>query len=138
MQYKIPVQIENEDPIFLWLSLKKIIIIMVSFWIATSLYKGLVPVFWKKISLIPAWIIWGFWFFIAVFKYSEMTFVSFILSLLRLNINWKQRSWNKGVDSFEPIEIGYLKNIDSKIEKKVNIETKLEKLKKLEEKINKI
>jgi hypothetical protein len=29
MQYKIPVQIENEDPIMLWLSLRQLMIIMV-------------------------------------------------------------------------------------------------------------
>jgi hypothetical protein len=41
MQYKIPVQIENEDPILLGLSLRQLAIIMVFFGIAYSIYTSL-------------------------------------------------------------------------------------------------
>jgi len=43
MQYKIPVQIENEDPIFLGLSLRQLIIIMIAFSIAYGIFTGLAP-----------------------------------------------------------------------------------------------
>jgi hypothetical protein len=32
MQYKIPVQIENEDPIVLWLSIRQLAIIFIWWW----------------------------------------------------------------------------------------------------------
>lgn len=41
MQYKIPVQIENEDKIFLNLSLRQIMILMIGFSVAYTLFKSL-------------------------------------------------------------------------------------------------
>ncbi len=41
MQYKIPVQIENEDPILLGLSLRQLTIIMISWAIAYQTFKSL-------------------------------------------------------------------------------------------------
>jgi hypothetical protein len=34
-----------------------------------------------------------------------MTFVPFILALLRFNINYKERSWQAKTDSFSPLDI---------------------------------
>ena len=81
VQYKIPVQIENEDPIFLWLSLKQLVII----------------------------IIWIFTLIVALFKHSEMTFVPFLLNLIRQIINSEPKKWVKWVDSFQPIDIFFYK-----------------------------
>jgi hypothetical protein len=43
MQYKIPVQIENEDPIVLGLSLRQLAILMIGGGIAYSIFTGLAP-----------------------------------------------------------------------------------------------
>jgi len=59
MQYKIPVQIENEDPILLWLSGRQLAIIMIWGWIWYSIFQSLAPVLWNTVALFPAWIILG-------------------------------------------------------------------------------
>ena len=137
MQYKIPVQIENEDPIFLWLWLKQLAVIMVGWGIAFQVFDSL-KWMWKEIAAIPALLIFGLTVLIAVFKHSEMTFIPFILAILRRFFNWTQRKWVKWVDSFEPMHIGYIKSSSDKKKSNINFESKLDKLQNLEDKINKI
>lgn len=108
MQYKIPVQIENEDTIFLWLSLRQLLIIVIYFWIWYVIYSSLLPRVWDTAALVPWIAIWLIWIFIALFKASEMTFVPFMLSLLRFNINAKTRYFWKWVDSYSPFEVWYV------------------------------
>ena len=67
-----------------------------------------------------------------------MTFFPFILSLIRFNINLKERQFVKGIDSFQPIEIGYLKSQSAKAEKDIDFESKIDKIKKLEKELDKI
>ena len=137
MQYKIPVQIENEDPIFLGLWLKQLAVIMIWWGIAFQVFDSLKGA-WKEIAAIPALLILGLTILIAVFKHSEMSFIPFVLAIIRRNINWTQRKWVKWVDSFQPMDIGYVKNFANKKEAKISFEYKLDKLQNLEEKINKI
>lgn len=137
MQYKIPVQIENEDPILLGLWLKQLAVIMIWGWIAFSVFDSLKWI-WNEIAAIPAVMIFWVTVLIAIFKHSEMTFIPFILSILRTSINWKERRWIKWVDSFQPIDIGYVTNSSSKKDSKITFESKFEKLQNLEDKINKI
>jgi len=138
MQYKIPVQIENEDPILLGLWLKQLAILMIWWWIAFTLFDNLQNTVWKEIAAIPSVIIFLISILIAVFKHSEMTFVPFFLSILRLSINPKERRWDKWVDSFQPIDIGFVKK-SWKIEKwKIDFESKFDKLQNLEDKISKL
>lgn len=138
MQYKIPVQIENEDPIVLWLSLKQLIIIMVGWWLAYLIFNSLSPNVWPEIALIPAWIVLIIALFVALFKQYEMTFVPFILALLRFNINYKDRRWQSKVDSFPPIDIWIIVWKEKKEDSNVDFKDKMEKIKTLEENINKI
>ena len=138
MQYKIPAQIENEDPIILWLSLRQIIIIMVFLWIAYTIYQSLYPYFWTEIALVPTILFWAIWVIIAIFKYSEMTFVPFVLAFIRNKINLNSRKWIKWVDSYSPLDIWYIVNDTNKIENKVDINEKLNKMKEIDEKIDKI
>lgn len=137
MQYKIPVQIENEDPILLWLSLRQLAIIMIWWWIAYQVFKSLEANLWTEIALVPSLIIATIAFLVAVFKSYEMTFVPFILSFLRLNINSKERKWIAWVDSFDCLKIWYIK-LDEKKEEKVDFSDKLDKINSLEEKLSKI
>lgn len=138
MQYKIPVQIENEDPIFLWMSLRQLTILMIGWWIWYSIFKSLAPQLWPEIALIPAILITWFAFAIAKFKIAEMTFVQFILSFIRMKVNYETRVWIKWVDSFQPLDIWYVTKIDSKSQEKIDFQSKIDKISQLEEKINKI
>jgi len=138
MQYKIPVQIENEDPIFLGLSLKQLIIFMIGWAIAYLVFKWLAPNVWNAVALIPTIIILIFTWVIVLFKMSEMTFIPFILNTIRLNTNSDPKIWSKWVDSFEPIEIWYVTRWEEKKKKEIDTSGKIEKIEALKDKLNKI
>ena len=138
MQYKIPVQIENEDPIMLWLSLRQLMIIMVWFWIAYGTFKKLEVSLWAEIGLIPTIIIIIFTLVVALFKNSEMTFVPFVLSFIRYKLNLNQSIWKQWVDSFEPMDIWYVPQNEAVKKDNIDFQTKMDKIKEMEEKIKKI
>lgn len=138
MQYKIPVQIENEDPIILWLSLRQLAIIMVFFAIAYGVFKNLAQRVDPVIAALPSIVIATVGFTIAVFKHSWMTFVPFLLALLRKSINPSERIWMNTVDSFQPIDIGYVSISNEKKEEKVDFNNKIDKIKELDERLKKI
>ena len=125
MQYKIPIQIENEDPIFWNLSLRQLAIIGIGFWIAYSTFWSLQKTVWSEVAMIPAVIIWMLAILIAIFKSSEMTFVPFFLTLLRYNINLKERIWKNWVDSYPIFDIWFV--IWDVTDKKMNIDTSKKK-----------
>jgi len=54
MQYKIPVQIENEDPIVLGLSIRQLAICIIFFMIAYSLFTSLEQSVGTEVALIPS------------------------------------------------------------------------------------
>lgn len=138
MQYKIPVQVENEDPIILWLSLKQLSIIMWWFGIAYWIFKSLEPKAWAEIAAIPSLIVVAITLFIALFKQYEMTFLPFILAILRFNINFKERNWKSWVDSFSPLDIWIIVDNNNKQEEQIDLKTRSEKIKSLEDNLNKI
>jgi hypothetical protein len=138
MQYKIPVQIENEDPIFLGLSLRQLTIIMIGFWIAYTIFQSLAPNTGWEIALIPSWFIAGITVAIAVFKYNEMTFIPFILSAIRLSIFPKMRKWENGTDSFQPIDVWFLSQEWLKKTDDVDMQKKIDTMSELQEKLKNI
>jgi PrgI family protein len=138
MQYKIPVQIENEDPILLGLSLRQLTIIMIGGGIGYSLFQSLNGRVDTIIAATPAVLITLIAFIIAVFKHSEMTFVPFVLAILRQSINYKERVWVNTVDSFQPIDIGYTTNIIEVKEEQVDFTSKKDKIREMKEKLSKI
>lgn len=138
MQYKIPVQIENEDPIMLWLSLRQLMIIMSGFWIAYWIFKRLEASVWGEIALVPTIIIVIITLVVALFKSSEMTFVPFVLSFIRYKLNLTERKWNAWIDSYEPMDIWYVPQSDVQKKDNVDLQTKMDKIKEMEEKIKKI
>lgn len=139
MQYKIPVQIENEDPIMFWLSLRQLVIIMAWFWLAFGIFKSLAKQSWPEIAFIPSFIIFAIFLLIALFKHYEMTFVSFIFAFIRLKSNNKQgRIWMKWVDSYQPIDIWYVLIETDKVEKSIDFKVKIDKINELSDKIDKI
>ncbi len=138
MQYKIPVQIENADKIIFNLSIKQLSIIMIWWGIAYAYFKWMEPNVWTEIAAIPAIIIIVLAIIVAVFKNHEMTFIPFILSLIRLHVNSKSRYWMNTVDSFQPIDVGYVKSNDIKIEEKIDFKSKMDKINEINEKLKKI
>lgn len=139
MQYKIPVQIENEDPIVMGLSLRQLTIIMISFWIAYWVFNSLQESLWVEIAAVPALAIWWLWVLIATFKQYEMTFVPFVLSLLRFNINFRERYWKSWIDSFNALDIWVIVSNTWKDEKnKIDLRDKMEQINTLEDKLSKI
>ena len=111
MQYKIPVQIENEDSIFLGLSLRQIIIFMLGGGFAYMIFKSLETGVGPEVASIPAILILIITAFVALFRNSEMTFLPFMLNMLRLNLNTNVRVWSKGTDSFSNIQVGYVSSL---------------------------
>ena len=138
MQYKIPVQIENEDPIVFWLSLRQLIIIMVWWGFWYSLFTSLQPNVWTELAAIVWIAVFLISVLIAIFKYAEMTFVPFVLAFIRFKINLEERKWIKWIDSFQPIDIWYLTSNDSKKEETIDFSNKIDKIKELDERLNKI
>jgi len=113
MQYKIPVQVENEDKIFLNLSIRQLIILMIGLSIAYSIFKSLEKNVGWWIALFPAWVVAFITAVIALFKNSEMTFFPFILNLIRLQLNAWERVWWKWTDSYNKIELWYVPPTDT-------------------------
>lgn len=138
MQYKIPVQIENEDPIVFWLSLRQIIIIIIWWWLWYSLFTSLEPNVWVEMAAIPWVIVFVIAIIIAVFKYAEMTFTNFVLSFIRFKINYEERRWIKWIDNFQPIDVWYQVSNWSIKEEKIYFNDKIDKIKEMENKLNKI
>jgi len=121
MQYKIPIQIENEDTIIFDLSLRQMGIIIVWVILAFGLFnkfQGTIP---NTPLFIVCVVIIGIFFIVAKFRTHEMTFLPFILNLARYKINGnggngQGRVWIRGVDSYSPLEIGYVQS-DTYVEK---------------------
>ena len=138
MQYKIPVQIENEDPIFLGLSLRQLAILMVGWAIAYLIFTSLAPNMGPEIALLPSGVVAIITLAIAIFKYNEMTFIPFILALIRFNIFPRKRHWQSTVDSFQAIDIGFLSNIEEKKQESIDMQEKIDTIQELQDKLKKI
>jgi hypothetical protein len=122
----------------LGMSLKQLIILMIGWAIAYMIFKGLAPIVEWKIAAIPSIFVFLITLMVVLFKHSEMTFIPFMLNLIRTNLNNDPKIWVKWVDSFEPIEIWYVTQIVEK--KKANVDTseKIEQIEALKDKLNKI
>jgi len=138
MQYKIPVQIENDDPILLGLSLKQLIILMIGWGIAYMIFKWLAPNVWWAVAGIPAAMVAIFTLVIVLFKHSEMTFIPFVFNFIRQKTNSDPKIWAKWIDSYEPVEIWYVTRNLEKKKKSVDTSNKKEKIEALQDKLNKI
>ncbi len=140
MQYKIPIQIENEDPIVLWLSIRQLTIMMMWGGVAYGVFKTLEPNLWAKGAFAFAlpFAITGI--VIALVKVAEMTFLPFVLNFFRLRLNSKERKWSMGCDSYSDMEIWYLtlttarapaeanKSLESVFSENTDIQDKIGKL----------
>lgn len=108
MQYKIPLQIENEDEIVLWLSLRQIVIIAVYGGIAYTIFDKSRNSIWDTMALVLAIPVAVIGIVIALMRIYEMTFLPTVLNYLRLSLNGQQRQWSQWTDSYSDLDIGYL------------------------------
>lgn len=127
MQYKIPIQIENEDVIVAGLSLRQLIIIMVWWGIGYAVFKSTETKVWPT-----AWFLFAAPFVligivVALMKISEMTFLPTALNFFRLSLNGKDRIWSQGTDGFSEVDVGYVAHNMQKAAAEANqsIESKL-------------
>jgi hypothetical protein len=120
MQYKIPIQIENEDVIVAWLSLRQLMIIMIWGGIGYGVFKyaeariGPVIGLWLGGPFIVVGII------VALVRISEMTFLPATLNFLRLSLNAKSRMWSQWADSYSEMDVGYISPSNVQKETKAN------------------
>ena len=114
MQYKIPIQIENEDTIVLGLSLRQLGIMMAFGGIAYALFQFLESRI-GGIALVPAIIVAGLGIGIALVRIAEMTFLPLTLNFLRMSLNGKARPWSQWTDSYTELEIGHISTSNEKI-----------------------
>lgn len=125
MQYKIPLQIENEDTIVLWLSLRQLGIMMGFGGVAYAIYQSLQSSI-GNIALVPAILLALIWVIIALTHVSEMTFLPLILNYFRMTLNGQQRAWSQKTDGYSPMEIGivveHIGEITKKHEEKASFE----------------
>lgn len=120
MQYKIPLQIENEDPIVLGLSLRQLTIMMIWAGLAYVVFKTLDPQIGSQAALIFAVPFALIGVVIALIRIAEMTFLPFVLNFFRLRLNSRERQWSMGCDSYPEIEIGYVMHTTEKAKAESN------------------
>jgi hypothetical protein len=108
MQYKIPIQIENEDVIVAGLSLRQLMIMMIWAWVGYGIFKYTEPRLWWQIGIILGAPFALIGVIVALLKISEMTFLPATLNFLRLSLNSKSRMWSQWADSYSEMEIGYI------------------------------
>lgn len=100
MQYKIPIQVENEDTIIMGLSLRQMGIIIVGLVLAFGFFNKFQASFPTTPLAIISVVIVGVFFIIAKFRTHEMTFLPFLLNFSRFKINGNGdrgdgRSWTR-------------------------------------------
>jgi PrgI family protein len=108
MQYKIPIQIENEDVIVLGLSLRQLAIMMVWWGLAYTVFSSLAPRVWPEIAAVPTVLLAVTGITIALVRVAEMTFLPTVLNFFRLSLNAKSRMWSQWTDSYADIDVGYV------------------------------
>jgi len=139
MQYKIPIQIENEDTIIFGLSLRQLGIIIVWLIISFGLFNKLQGTLGNTPLFIICAFIMMIFIVIAKFRTHEMTFLPFVLNIMRFRINGngnngQGRVWIRGVDSYSPLEIGYVQSdsyVEANIKHKKSTENLAEQVKKI-------
>ncbi len=121
MQYKIPLQIENEDTIVAWLSIRQLVVMMMWGWVWYAIFRALEGSLGPKGALIFAVPPMLIGIVIALVRIAEMTFLPAILNYFRLQLNNKERMWSMGTDSYSDIEIGYVIQPSDKVDGKNNL-----------------
>lgn len=127
MQYKIPIQIENEDTIVAGLSLRQLWIIAVWGGLGYTVFNVLSQQVGSKVATVFAVIPVILFIIVALVKISEMTFLPAVLNFCRLHLNAKLRGWSLGTDSYSDLEIGYITPAaqSKEIKKNTSLESKM-------------
>jgi hypothetical protein len=108
MQYKIPIQIENEDVIVAGLSIRQLIIIMVWWGIGYAIFKSTETRISPMAGLFLAAPFVFIGIIVALMRIAEMTFLPIALNFFRLSLNSKSRIWSQGTDGYSEVDIWYV------------------------------
>jgi hypothetical protein len=138
MQYKIPLQIENEDTIVAGLSLRQLGIIAIGCGIGYTIFNLLDDKLGTTVASVFAGIPIIIFIIVALIRISEMTFLPAVLNFSRLHLNAKLRQWSMGTDSFSDLEIGYVTPANEKKEAKANTSLESKMSEEVTEKIGKL
>jgi hypothetical protein len=140
MQYKIPIQIENEDPIVLGLSMRQLTVMMMWGGLAYTIFKSLETQIGPQGALIVAAPFAIIGIIIALVKIAEMTFLPVVLNFFRLRLNSRERKWSMGCDGYSDMEVGYVSMTTQKASAEANksIETTLGEDLTIQDKIGKL
>gem|GEM_PF-974311 len=106
--------------------------------IAYSFFKAMEPNVGAEIALIPTVIILIITFIIALFRMYEMTFLPFIFAIFRYHINYKERYWKQGTDSYSFLDIGVVSSQTDLADVQIEFKSKIERIESLEDKMKKI
>jgi PrgI family protein len=140
MQYKIPIQIENEDVIVANLSLRQLSILMVWGGLGYVIFKKTEATLGAEVGIILALPFILFGVVVALMKISEMTFLPAALNFFRLTLNAKERAWSQGTDGYSDLDVGYVvinsqkaaadpnQSIETRIEQDADINANILKL----------
>jgi hypothetical protein len=120
------------------LSLKQLAILMAGWALAYQVFTRLSAKMGTEVALVPTILIVAFTLVIVFFNKGGMTFLPFILSMIRFNVNLKERLYVQWIDSFQPIDIGFVAKDSNNSEKDVDFDSKIDKMKKLENKLEKL
>jgi len=140
MQYKIPIQIENEDPIVLGLSIRQLTVMMMWWGLAYTIFRTLAPKLGSEAALIFAVPFALIGIIIALVRVAEMTFLPFVLNFFRLKLNSKERKWSMWCDGYSDMEVGYVSMTTTKANADANksLETTLSEDLTIQDKIGKL
>ena len=106
--------------------------------IGYSIFKKLEPAVGTEAALVPAIFFAAMGVIIALFRNSEMTFLPFILNLIRLQLNVGTRAWSKGTDSYSTfVDIGFVTSY-ANIKTKAEVKSSAEAFETVEDKLSKI
>lgn len=67
-----------------------------------------------------------------------MTFIPFVMSIIRLNIFPRERNWQNTIDSFQPIDVGFLSDEGQKKSESIDMQEKIDTIEELQDKLKKI
>ena len=94
LQYKIPQNVQLEDKILYFLTMKQLIICGIGGGIAYTLYIGLAPTYYIEVWGLPVLLISLLTVAIAFLKINNISFTRYVLLALEFTINPQKRRWN--------------------------------------------
>jgi len=117
MRFKVPQNVEREDRIIAFITLRQFIILVIGGGITYSLYINMSKVYYWEVWSIPVFLIGGLTLAIAFLSIKDLNFFDLILLLIERILIPRRRIWTGGADVFY-IDSKFIKKEESKIKEK--------------------